>query len=217
VSEYTNGTILKIAPDRSSSVFATDPTVVVNGSGIAPGINGIAFDQNGDLFVTEENLQRIREYAPDGSSAIVASGFQSPYDVKLDAAGNLYVSDIGAGTIDKFSPTGEGLFSSFQGGVFASIHDGVGIAFDQSGNLFTAGIYPGDTTKDYSLLEVTPDGTVTKFADLGDVGPHNVIVEPVPEPGAGLLLGWAAALVCGRQRRRRASIVRRAAFHAVSS
>ena len=71
----------------------------------------------------------------------------------FDGSGNLYVANLDANTIEKFSPTGRDL------GAFATGLDGpVGLAFDSSGNLYAANYH--DT-----------NGTIEKFSSTGtDLG-----------------------------------------------
>ena len=55
---------------------------------------GIAVDDDeGRIYVADSENGAIREIAPDGSVSTLASGFYRPYDLGLDADGDLVVSD----------------------------------------------------------------------------------------------------------------------------
>src|SRR5436190_2110234 len=70
----------------------------------------------------------------------------------LAAAGDLYVSDSGSGTIFKFTPTGSK--STFASG----LNTPHGLAFDANGNLFV-----GDSASGM-IFKFTPTGIKSTFA-----------------------------------------------------
>ncbi|HEV8058850.1 MAG TPA: DUF4214 domain-containing protein [Gemmataceae bacterium] len=81
-----------------------------------------------------------------------ASGFNSPYGMAVDSAGNLYVANEGGSTVSKLTPAG--VVSTFASGFGGPI----ALAFDAAGNLYVAN-YGFN-----SISEVTPGGTVSTFA-----------------------------------------------------
>jgi len=76
----TNGdlsnTILKISTNATRSVFAT----ATNG---LSGPRGLAFDSAGSLYVANSLTGTILKFAPDGTSAIFASGLNSPTSIAI--------------------------------------------------------------------------------------------------------------------------------------
>jgi len=90
---------------------------------------------------------------PDGTPTVspFASGFNAPFGVAVDAAGNLYVASAGDGTVSVVSPAGK--VSPFTSGLSSP----GALAFDAAGNLYVAN---GDGT----VSKVTPAGAVSAFA-----------------------------------------------------
>jgi DNA-binding beta-propeller fold protein YncE len=69
---------------------------------------GLAVDGGGNLFVADANSGNIVRVDPKTSAAsIVASGLESPGEMKFDASGNLYVAEQGSGRIIKFAIMGQ--------------------------------------------------------------------------------------------------------------
>jgi sugar lactone lactonase YvrE len=101
-----NESIVKFAPDGSSSVFATT------------GLNDpqqIAFDSAGNLFVANGEGNTIEEYTPGGVASVFAQ-MDGPIGLAFDSAGNLYASSQLDGAIDEFAPDGkESLFADVSG------------------------------------------------------------------------------------------------------
>ena len=153
VSDAYSG-IYEIAPDGTVSTFAT-------GLG-----GGMAFDSGGNLFVAHNG--GIWKFTPDGLKRSFASGLD-PRALALDNAGNLFVTDFGAGAIYKFTPQGER--TTFAAG----LNSPYGLAFDGAGNLFVTDIVPGGTGFIYKF---SPQGARSTFA-------------------AGLHYSWALAFDSG--------------------
>ncbi len=102
-------------------------------------------DESAGTFVVPVSLSAT----PTVSS--LADGFNQPDGVAFDG-GDLYVSDLGTGTVIKVTP--EGQKSTFASG----FQNPVGLAFDATGNLYVA------NSVDNSVIMVTPKGTMTTFA-----------------------------------------------------
>jgi len=154
---------------------------------------GIAFDQSGNLYVTDYFLisipyinDFIRKITPGGVVTTLAGNinqgyvdgqggaaqFFAPNGVAVDASGNVYVADIGNNVIRKITPGG--LVSTFAGNGQRGFVDGVAdsasfntptsIAIDGSGTLYVA---------DYSnnaIRRITPSGIVSTLAGGGVIG-----------------------------------------------
>jgi sugar lactone lactonase YvrE len=117
--------IRKITPAGEVTTFAGNPTQLgaTNGTGTAALFRspaGLAVDTAGTLFVADVGNDMIRkitaagvvsthagganlDYSLDGFATLAS--FDSPSDVAVDAAGNLYVADRNASLIRKITPS----------------------------------------------------------------------------------------------------------------
>ena len=176
--DYGHKSIFKFTPDGKKSIFATgiDPIVM-------------ALDRTNNLFASEVHLEKdqsvgaILKFTPEGAKSTFASGLQNPLGMVVDAAGNLFVADVGSHGIFKFAP--EGTKSTFAGVLPAGSADFNMLVFDPSGNLFVADSF------DHAIFKFTPDGTKSTFAtDIAGVKglvfdrSGNLIV-PVDSPASG--------------------------------
>ena len=72
-----------------------------------------------------------------------------------------------------------------------------GLAFDSAGNLFAASI------NNNTIEKINSSGTVTVFVNSGLNSPHDMAVQPVPEPSTWALLAVGLGVVLGGMRLRR--------------
>jgi len=180
-------TIRTITPTGLVSTLAgtAGPPGSVDGSGSAARFDfpqGIAGDAAGNLYVADTGNNAIRKITPAGEVTTLAgkagssgsadgSGtaarFSVPAGIACDAAGNLYVAEIGNDTIRKITPAGEvttlagkaGSEGSADGsGAAARFNAPAGIACDTAGNLYVA-----DSGND-TIRKITPAGEVTTLA-----------------------------------------------------
>ncbi len=134
------------------------------------GPTGLAFDTQGNLYIADHGLGRVRKVSGGVISTVAGPtlpnypplapqsvGRLNPYDVAVDAMGNLYVSDDLNGPVLKF-PNGSG--TPIVEAPFVSPH---GIAVDPSGNLFIANWGGG------RILEAA-NGILTVIAGGGNTG-----------------------------------------------
>lgn len=116
--------IRKVTPDGQISTFAgTGVPGYRNGPRETAQFNspgGLAFDVNGNMFVTDTYNHCVRKIAPDGTISTVAgngtpgyvdgnaakSRLNKPDSLIVDALGNVYVTDSGNLMIRKISTTG---------------------------------------------------------------------------------------------------------------
>ncbi len=145
---------------------------------------GIAVDSAGTLYVVDRTTSIIRKITPGGVVTTLAglagvtgstdgtgsaARFQWPYDIAVDSAGTLYVSDTGNNTIRKITPGGvvttlagtAGVAGSTNGtGAAARFDSPAGIAVDSAGTLYVADNY------NYIIRKITAGGVVTTLAGL---------------------------------------------------
>jgi DNA-binding beta-propeller fold protein YncE len=156
----SSGSIIKkITPGGSSSSFAT------LGTGFAA---GMAFDSQGNLFVSTYSSDIIYKITPGGAVSVFATtGISNPAGLAFDRAGNLYVAYSYLDTIEKFAP------NSSTGTVFATTGlDGpFGLAFDAAGNLY-ASINGNDTIEKF-------DANGLESVYLQDPGDHSLMDGPL--------------------------------------
>jgi len=151
----------------------------------------VALDSSHNLYIADSANHRIRMVAASGSSAgrintIVGNGtvgyagdggpataaeLYAPYGVRLDAAGNLYISDLLNHVVRKVDTKGKigtyagnnqyGYFGDGVPATSTSLNQPVGLAFDAAGNL-----YIGDSQND-RVRTVSPAGIINTLAGNG--------------------------------------------------
>src|SRR5207248_587153 len=108
-----------------------------------------------------------------------------------DSAGNLFVSNFGNNTIEKFTPGGiRSVFAS------SGLSQPEGLAFDSSGNLYAA------NWNDNTIEKFTSQGVPSLFASTSPYTPQFITVVPEPSTWALLSFGITTLLgtACLRQR-----------------
>ncbi len=199
ISDFTNRRIRRVdAVTGIMTTFAGNGVSAFGGdNGPAAGASfngplGLSFDAAGNLFVADNNNQRIRRidgvtgtittvagsgssgFAGDGGSATdpgVAMG--SPQKVVVDSAGNMYFSDfsnnrirkVAGGIISTFAGTGSTAYNGDNiAAASANLNGPVGIAVDSPGNLYIAELNGGRVRK------VDTTGKITTVAGTGVLG-----------------------------------------------
>jgi hypothetical protein len=151
---------------------------------------GLAADAAGNLFIAENNNDRVRRISPAGIITTVAgsgngtfsgdggpatSAGMVPVTVRVDSAGNLYLADVASNRIRKVDTSG--IITTVAGG--GNPADGVGdggpatsarlslptgVAVDARGNLFIV------EHTGHRIRMVTPAGTISTVAGTGQAG-----------------------------------------------
>lgn len=187
--------IRKISPEGEVSPFAgSNIEGSSDGVGTAATFNqpeGLATDHTGHLYVADTGNHKIRKITPEGLVTTLAgagtsgnfdgdedtAAFYLPFDVSVDAIGNLYVADTANHKIRKITPGGEvttlagalgyftigGSFSIGSGSVdgvgdSARFYEPRGVAVDAVGNVYVA------DTRNHEIRKISLDREVTTLA-----------------------------------------------------
>ncbi|WP_295795539.1 gliding motility-associated C-terminal domain-containing protein [Mucilaginibacter sp.] len=193
VADSNNSLIRKITPGAVVTTFAGTGTIgSANGAALSASFNtpeGLAIDAAGNLYVADTFNNLIRKIAPDGTvSTLAGSGapgnnngngtgasFNMPQNLTVDAAGNVFVTDLGNNVIRKITPSGD--VSTYAGSGSAGSNNGPalsasfnkpsGIAVDDIGDLFVSD-FGGNI-----LRMIDPAGNVITLAGDGVAGSLN--------------------------------------------
>jgi len=197
VADSGNNLIRKITPAGDVTTLAGTPEDFgsADGTGAAAGFfypYAITTDAAGMIYVTELGNYTIRKITPAGAVTTLAglagapgsadgpgstARFRSPESIAVDAAGNVYVADIGNNAIRKITPSGLVTTLAATVGVTGRL------TVDPAGNIFVAGL---------TIRKVATDGSVSTLAGLADaVGsadgtgsdvrfndPHGIALDP---------------------------------------
>jgi DNA-binding beta-propeller fold protein YncE len=117
----------------------------------SPGIGGIAYAQNGDIYATDTWNGRVEEFTPGGKfvrawgvfsmdpNDTAPGHFYGPRGIAVAPNGDVYVADTGHKRIQVFSPTGTYLFAfGGEGLTPGKFNEPSSIAIDQKGNVYVA-------------------------------------------------------------------------------
>lgn len=171
-----------VVVDKAGNLYATDGSrdaiVKVDAAGIITPFAG---------FANQKNLG-------DGGPAVQAS-LNAPVGLHLDAAGNLYVADLGHNRIRKIDTAGiittvagnGNMGYSGDGGqaTGATLNNPHGVALDAAGNIYIA------DTNNFVVRKVDKSGIITTYAGNGNVSPAG---EGVAATSVGLTSPWALAV-----------------------
>src|SRR5579863_2020256 len=198
VADFGNNEIRKITTSPAPAVVSTFAGSISAGfiNAPAPGKfhspDRIAIDATGNIYVPDFGNNAIRKISPTGIITTIAgtgvagstdgplasATFRQPAGVCLDAAGNLYVADLGNNKIRKINLTA-GTVSTFAGSGTAGSADGPGttatfnqpasIVFNAAGNMYVADFGNNE------IRIVTTSGTVSTFAGSTSPGSNDGI------------------------------------------
>jgi glucose/arabinose dehydrogenase len=125
---------------------------------------GLAYQDDGTLFVAETSLGRIVKIDPDGSKVTFVEGLKFPQDLVLDAEGNLYVvtgpSDFVGDAVFKTPNDGDTIQKITPDGkvsTLASLRGVAALAIGPEGVLFAAA--------GPRVMRVASDGSIASFTD----------------------------------------------------
>jgi len=168
ISDWINGRLLQVAGGIGT------PTPLVSSFSWAVGPGGMAYRDDGSLYVTDD-LRVFRFDATTGAliSTLVSSGLQEPRKLTFGPDGKLYVASVRINQVRKYDPdTGEFL------GVFINNIPGPwGLGFGPDGNLYVVDIngaiqkYNGTTGAYLGQFsnELVPGGSNPVWGPNGDM------------------------------------------------
>lgn len=182
-ADYASRVIRKMTPQGVVSTLAGTPGKFGTEDGVGAaatfyGVDGLAVDGVGNVYVTEPIAHTIRRITPEGVVSTyageknragstdglgTAAHFYSANDIAADIDGNLYVADTYNCTIRKISP--QGVVSTIAGvprekgsvdgtGPAARFNNPRRLTVDREGTIFVA-------DEGGRIRKVTPTGTVT--------------------------------------------------------
>jgi sugar lactone lactonase YvrE len=200
VANVNSGTINKITPDGTVSVFAS-------GGGLDFPY-ALAIDVSGSIYASNLGNNTVSRIGPDGSVSLFASGFNRAHGLTFGPDGALYASNYEDATVLRIDATGTtSLFASGQGmsnpvgivsvgndlfvansrndsiiklsidGIGTPVVGGGGLSFpvgltaDSLGNLYAANF------NGYNFSRITPDGAISTLA-YADGGPCAMAFAP---------------------------------------
>ena len=190
----------KISPQGVLTKFAGGAAGSADGTAGAAQFNGpagVAINSAGVLYVADSGNCTVRAITPAGvvttlagmagqcSASVDGSGsaarFQGPFSIAVDAAGNIFVSDVtqydaGGGStvqvlIRKVTPQGTVTTIVPNGTIGDIIGDGA-LSCDGAGNLYVA------DSIHHEIREVTPQGAISTA--VGSVTPYGLAFAPQP-------------------------------------
>jgi len=201
VTDSGNNTIRMITAAGVSSTIAGFPGTAGTNDGLGSNARffapqGLALDDEGNLFVADTDNNRIREMRPHGGgwlvSTIAGSGsiyagscdscppsggyvdgdgtnaqFNLPIGIAVDGAGNIYVADSENSAIRQITPVGTNDWMVSSIATNAGFRSPCGVAVDSASNIYVADTYNEEVRK------ITPAGArwaVTTLAGNGTLG-----------------------------------------------
>ncbi len=150
--------------------------------------SGVAFDAAGVMYIADTGNHTIRRVSAAGevttlaglsgeSGAVDANGaaarFTEPYGIAVNAAGHVFVADMGNSSIRRITPDGEvttfagsnGIRGDIDGsGAAARFSRPTGLTVDSAGTIYVA------DQSNHSIRKITPAGVVSTFAGSNGTG-----------------------------------------------
>lgn len=148
--------IVKMTIGGATETIATG--LPSNGGTLGP--NALAFDAEGNLYVSNGLDHTVSRVGPDGSLVPVVERLDIPVDIAFGPDGTLYVAQTGSDTVDRALP--DGTAEVFVRG----IRNPNNLAFSPAGELFVVNSDRGRS----GVFRIRPDGTPEAFApELGEI------------------------------------------------
>jgi sugar lactone lactonase YvrE len=195
IADTHNNRVRKVSPDGTITTFAGGGTAFPGDGGAATSARlafpqGVAVDARGNVYITDQQTNRVRKVSADGkittfagraaSSALdIGDGgpatsalVQGPTGVAVDGQGNVYIAEDHrvrkvnpAGTITTIAGGRNRGFTGDGGpATSAELFWPSGLAVDKQGNLYIW------DTNNKRIRKVSPNGTITTVAGTGTAG-----------------------------------------------
>jgi trimeric autotransporter adhesin len=207
IADFNNERVRKVDNQGNITTVAGNGTAGYNGDSIAAtdaelsDPSGVAFDQAGNMYITDQSNQRVRKvdkngyittvagtgsvgYSGDGGAATDADLYD-PYAICFDNSGNLYFTEAIGCVVRKVTPSGiittvagtgtVGYNGDGQPATDAELANPEGVVMDNAGNMYIA---DGDNDR---IREVTTNGIISTIASA---------TGKITVPG----MGWASAV-----------------------
>lgn len=187
IADYSDARVRKVSQGVISTFAGCDPLnpiCVLNEPGdlaaatsIVIEVSNIAVDAAGNLYITDNGYNRVREVSPagvltnlagTGQAGNINGAINNPSGIAVDRTGNLFVADTGnhrileifpGGGMATYAGTGTQGFGGDGGpATGAQLSSPNAVAVDLAGNLYIA------DTGNNRIRKVTPSGTITTIA-----------------------------------------------------
>ena len=182
IADTANARVRRIDKSGNISTFAGTGTRGYSGDG-GPAISanltlptGVAVDSKGNVYIADGGNSSVRKVTPDGNISTFAGvgfltfgGFSGegkpatqaflgkPFSVSTDAAGNVYISDIGLSRL--FRVGTDGIIHTIEVNFFAQ-----SVAIDNTGTIFFADYHT------HTVKKILPNGTILWVGGNGTPG-----------------------------------------------
>lgn len=146
-----------------------DRTIAIAGVSCIPGLEALAFDAAGQLWVSVKCADKVVRLTPaqlassgTATPAVEITGLTDPEGIAFDAAGNLWVAGFGANALYRFTPANQALTGAQTLTPTPRVSVSVsalleGMAFDESGGLWLA--YSGGKFARFGPTQLTASTT----------------------------------------------------------
>jgi uncharacterized protein (TIGR03437 family) len=152
---------LYIADPGNQRVRVVSPSGVIQpiaAAGITVPVDAVA-DPNGNVFIADGGTGTISKVSATGMVSTVLAGLQSPGGIALDAAGDLYFTDVTGPLVGRLDTSGN--LTTFGAGVWSAPR---GLVVSMSGDVYVA------DTGLQQILHIDPTGHVGAIAGTGSPG-----------------------------------------------
>ncbi len=168
----------------SSGTPTPDVTLIRTGGG---NDQGVTFDGDGNAWVTNSDLRTLSRYdavelesdatlTPDVTIRTDGASLVRPVGLAFDVSGNLWITDLGAGQLQMFTPTqlassGTPTPTVVVGTDGTSLQAPCGLAFDAGGNLWARNLtVGGGRAEKFTPTQLATSGTPTPQVTLASDG-----------------------------------------------